>query len=191
MARRTNTELDSFYAVTDRTETNRFYQLLALKLVSDNAAAIPNIDRFKKAKSCMEQIGRMIDTIDDTAIIKQAKIAADALSTGCTVKQAEAYLRHGRTTGEWNESLLTATREAASNTTKPIKGLTPADLIAIESLLRDNMTLYDIPGEANRENKPRERRNARMAEMYADKIKVAYEAMTGHTFPQITGDKAQ
>lgn len=147
---------------------------------------------MQTAQGCLEQIGRMVSKgMEADTIIEQAKIAADALIAGRTVKQVEAYLRHGRTTGEWSEALLTATKEVASNTAKPIEGLTPADLIAIESLLRDSMTIYDILGKANRKGEARERRNARMAEMYADKIKVAYEAMTGHTFPQITGDKAQ
>lgn len=179
-------------STTSRTDANRLFQAWGEKFITDHADEIPGAERLLKGRGCLEQLARMIaKRIRTATILKQAKIAADALNAGHTVKQVESYLRHGRITGEWNESLLTATMEAVSNTAKSVEGLTPADLIAIEALLRDSMTLYDILGEADRKSKPRERRNARMAEMYADKVKFAYEAMTGRTFPQPTGDEAQ
>lgn len=176
--------------MSERGKQNAIFQDVGLRYINEYCREIPDYDSLEVVPSITEQIGRMVSKpMDAATIFNAAKNAADALTAGRTVKQVEAYLRHGRTTGEWNETLLSATKEAASNTAKPVEGLTPADLIAIEALLRDSMTLYDILGEADRESKPKERRNARMAEMYADKVKAAYEAMTGQTFPQPTGDE--
>lgn len=175
-----------------RGQQNILYQVIGDNFVIDHADEIPGADHLLKGRGCLEQLGRMIvNDVEAATVLEAAKNAADALNAGGTVKQVEAYLRHGRITGEWNEALLTATKEAATNMARPVKGLNPADLIAIETLLRDSASLYDILGDVNPKGKPAERRNARMAEMYADKVKSAFEAMTGHTFPQPTGDTIQ
>ena len=108
----------------DRTARNHIYQAYGAYFLKENEAAIPYAEKLYKAKGCLEQLGRWDQTIeyhspvdakwetDDYKIaIKQAGIAASALNNGSTAKQVEAYLRHGRLTGEWDEALLTTTRK--------------------------------------------------------------------------------
>ena len=182
------------YTKTDRTHINMLYREKGKGIVCFYAGRLRiKPEKMLNAQGILEQLGRIDadpDITEDT-LKAQVKIAANALTDGRTVKQVERYLRHGRTTGKWDETLLTAKLEAATDTiteSASIAELTPGDLIAIESLLRDNMTLYDILAKAGK-NKVNESRNARMAEMYADKVKAAFEAMTGQTFPQPTGDE--
>ena len=98
---------------TDRTNANRFYQQVAVDtLIEPNRDSIPGADRLEKARGCLEQLGRMIDsgTMDTGDILIQAQIAAKALEDGRTVKQVEKYLRDGR-----RGSFDTASIEAATN----------------------------------------------------------------------------
>lgn len=114
------------------------YQRNGEHFIKMHAKEIPDYDTLEFAPSVLEQLGRMYrKNIEDTTIIEQAKIASAALNAGRTVKQVEAYLRHGRTTGEWNESLLTATREAATANPHPniIEYLTIDDLRGISTYL--------------------------------------------------------
>lgn len=179
----------------DRYTANTEYQSRGRNFVMKYNGKIPHIDRLCRAYGCLEQLGRMVKTeMEAATILEQAKIAADALNAGRKVKQVEKYLRHGRTTGEWDESLLTATTEAATNTTKPVEGLTPSDLIAINSMLEafadDNDTMAKALEKEGR-IKPGEwydpyyamKRTADTARMYADKVKAAFEAATGEKYP--------
>lgn len=127
-------------AQIDRAEKNRQFQAMGEKFVKEYPLAMGHLTMkwFIAAKGCMEQLGRMVKAeMEADAIAKQAKIAAAAINEGRTVKQVEAYLRHGRITGEWNESLLTATREAATAKPHPniIEYLTIDDLRGISTYL--------------------------------------------------------
>lgn len=184
-------------AQIDRAEKNRQFQAIGEKFVKEYHSTTNPLTRkyLIDAKGCMEQLGRMVKAgMEAATIAKQAEIVADALNEGRTVKQVEAYLRHGRITGEWDKSLLTATKEAASNTAKSIEGLTPSDLIAIvchlEAFANDNDDMADIM-KRERNIKPGEwddpymatKRCADSARMYAGKVKAAFETMTGEKYP--------
>lgn len=185
-------------AQIDRAEKNRQFQAMGEKFVKEYPLAVGPLTMkwFIAAKGCMEQLGRMVKAeMEAATIAKQAKIAAVAINEGRTVKQVEAYLRHGRITGEWNELLLTATREADSNTAKPIEGLTPADLIAIKCMLEafanDNDTMAKVLEDEGRiklgewyDPYYAMKRSADTARMYADKVKAAFEVTTGEKYPK-------
>jgi len=191
------------YTKTDRTHINMLYREKGKGIVCFYAGRLRiKPEKMLNAQGILEQLGRIDadpDITEDT-LKAQVKIAANALTDGRTVKQVERYLRHGRTTGKWDETLLTAKLEAATDTiteSASIAGLTPGDLIAIvsnlEAYAEDNDAMADImkrehDGGYNTPYQER-KRCANMARHYANKVKAAFEAMTGQTFPQPTGDE--
>lgn len=170
---------------TARTHQNMLYQAMGDKFVTDHADEIPGAERLRKGRGCLEQLGRMMGKYANTSVIKAANIAANALTAGRTVKQVEAYLRHGRTTGELDESLLTATREAASNTAKPVDGLTLDDLRAIEWILDIEIQVYvkDIEAFSRMDDKDEAiialGNRARFIEYYQQKLQAAIKSAGG------------
>ena len=175
-------------AQIDRAEKNRQFQAMGEKFVKEYPLAMGHLTMkwFIAAKGCMEQLGRMVKAeMEADTIAKQAKIAAAAINEGRTVKQVEAYLRHGRTTGEWNESLLTATREAASNAAKPVEGLTLDDLRAIEWILDIEIQVYikDMEAFSHMDDKDEAiialGNRARFIEYYQQKLQAAIKSAGG------------
>ena len=103
---------------TARTHQNMLYQAMGDKFVTDHADEIPGAERLRKGRGCLEQLGRMIIQYGDASIVEGAKIAADALNSGITVKQTESFLRHARTTGKFDESLLIPPSKLEAATSK-------------------------------------------------------------------------
>ena len=94
---------------SDRTHQNQLYQSFGDAFIDEHADTITHAADLKRARGACEQIGRIVQAgkLDSDTIAQQAKVAADALHTGSTAKQAEAFFRHGRLNGDWLESLLT------------------------------------------------------------------------------------
>lgn len=187
----------------DRTARNQIYRAYGINFLEENEAAIPCAEKLYKAKGCLEQLGRWDQTIeyhspidakwetdDYKTAIKQAGIAASALNNGSTVKQVEAYLRHGRLTGEWDEALLTATRKTEPNKPDPsaTEFLTIDDLKSIRLYLE---ILWECVTKESTVKKLKNLKRTDINEMREDIDNLNSRALQTIIYEQIQKDKTK
>ena len=98
---RTQRDVDS-----ERSITNRLYYHEGLSIAQKvcNTREIFYTPKGKSRRSCnLEQIGRM--SLQNNYNLESCewalRVALSALEKGCTVRQIEKYLRHGRNYNEW------------------------------------------------------------------------------------------
>ena len=99
--------------ITSRTMQARYYQSSAQYLISEAASEYPILEKLfrldkEKQRSVqkpeiLEQLGRMLeqDGYSRQDVITIARVSAQMLADGWTVKAIKSYITEGRKTGEW------------------------------------------------------------------------------------------
>ena len=92
---------------TQRSVSDKAYCISAGSILMDAASEIPNLEliltEHYMCRSILCQLGRMYcqDHFNKASVIKVANAAIQDRRQGYSVKEIEAYIRHGRLTDEW------------------------------------------------------------------------------------------
>ena len=92
-----------------RSISDTVYAMQAVPILLEVASEIEGLELILKdderymCRSIMNQLGRMslAENYDKESVITIAKMAIYKKQNGCSVKEIEKYIRHGRLTGQW------------------------------------------------------------------------------------------
>ena len=101
---------------TKRSTADYIYCTTALRIIKEAASDIPYVETICRintkepwfSRSILSQLGRMSvqNEYPDANVVEIAKIAAKLRHENYKVKQVEHFIRTGRTTNEWERSLI-------------------------------------------------------------------------------------